>query len=85
MAVKKRGLGRGLDALLGSVSEADGEDALRELSLEALNPGTHQPRRHFDEDALDELAASIRTQGVVQPMMLKELSDGEHQLLHSLG
>lgn len=81
MAVKKRGLGRGLDALLGSVSEADGEDALRELSLEALNPGTHQPRRHFDEDALDELAASIRTQGVVQPIVVRPVGAHRYEIV----
>lgn len=81
MAVKKRGLGRGLDSLLGSGGEAEGEDALRELPLEALKPGSHQPRRHFDEDALDALAASIRTQGVVQPIVVRPVGAHRYEIV----
>jgi len=81
MAVKKRGLGRGLDALLGSATEIDGEDALRELPLEALTAGPHQPRRHFDEDALEALAASIRTQGVVQPIVVRPVGANRYEIV----
>lgn len=81
MAAKKRGLGRGLDALLGSGTETDGEDALRELPLEALTAGPHQPRRHFDEDALDALAASIRTQGVVQPIVVRPVGVNRYEIV----
>ena len=75
MSTKKRGLGRGLDALLSSaqtpgVDEAAG-DELREVGIEQLIAGAHQPRRHFDEDALAQLADSIRTQGVVQPLVVR--------------
>lgn len=75
MSTKKRGLGRGLDALLSSaqtpgVDEAAG-DELREVGIEQVIAGAHQPRRHFDEDALAQLADSIRTQGVVQPLVVR--------------
>ena len=84
MSVKKRGLGRGLDALLGSVApptEAGGSDELRELPLDAVEPGRHQPRRIFDAEALDALAESIRAQGVVQPIVVRELSAGHYEIV----
>lgn len=70
---RKRGLGRGLDALLGAQAAPDGEgdDELRELALTAIRPNPQQPRRHFDESQLGELAASIRAQGVVQPIVVR--------------
>ncbi len=74
MSVKKRGLGRGLDALLGSASpstESEAADVLKELPLAQLIAGKHQPRRHFDEAALAELTASIKAQGVVQPIVVR--------------
>jgi ParB family transcriptional regulator, chromosome partitioning protein len=75
MSTKKRGLGRGLDALLSStqaagVDEAAG-DELREVEIGLLVAGAHQPRRHFDEDALSQLADSLKTQGVVQPLVVR--------------
>ncbi|HET8764698.1 MAG TPA: ParB N-terminal domain-containing protein, partial [Rhodanobacter sp.] len=66
MAAKKRGLGRGLDALLGgddtsaAVLEQEGE--LRTLPIGHIQPGKYQPRRHWNDEALDELAASIKAQ-----------------------
>ncbi len=86
MSVKKRGLGRGLDALLGSVSGAppapnDHSETLRELALDSLGPGRHQPRRHFDPEALQTLADSIRTQGVVQPIVARELDGGRYEIV----
>lgn len=82
MSTKKRGLGRGLDALLSSVepvvaAAADGGDELRELPLDAMAPGPHQPRRHFDDEALQALADSIRAQGIVQPILVR--SSGAHR------
>jgi ParB family chromosome partitioning protein len=73
MNTKKRGLGRGLDALLGSSTPApaDSAEELRELELELLAPGRHQPRRKFDSEALQSLADSIRSQGVVQPIVAR--------------
>lgn len=84
MSVKKRGLGRGLDALLGSASpttETDSGDALQELPLTQLVAGKHQPRRHFDEAALAELTASIKAQGVVQPIIARQLSVDHYEIV----
>lgn len=83
MAARKRGLGRGLDALLGSVSAEAGDagDDLRELALDAITPGAHQPRREFDPEALEELAQSIRSQGVVQPVVVRPLAGGRYELV----
>ena len=84
MSVKKRGLGRGLDALLGSASpatETDSGDALQELPLGQLVAGKHQPRRHFDEAALAELTASIKAQGVVQPIIARQLSVDRYEIV----
>ena len=67
--IKMKGLGRGLDALLsGSDSKAD--DELRNLPVERMKPGKYQPRTHMDQDSLAELAASIKAQGVMQPILV---------------
>lgn len=79
MSNKRRGLGRGLDALLGEASE-DGVAAaerLRELPVDQLESGRYQPRREFDPAALQELSRSIRAQGVVQPIVVRPLPGGE--------
>lgn len=84
MAEKKRGLGRGLDALLGSgvpALEAESGEMLRELPLAELTPGKHQPRRHFDDAALAELAESIKAQGVVQPIVVRPVAGGRHEIV----
>lgn len=85
MNAKKRGLGRGLDALLSSVAPVtpaeEGGDELRELPLQALSPGKHQPRRQFDEEALGQLADSIRTQGVVQPIVVRSLGGDRYEIV----
>lgn len=85
VAVKKRGLGRGLDALLGSVDPdaAHGEagDSLRELPVEAIQPGKYQPRTVIDPEALEALAQSIRTQGVVQPIVVRPAAEGRYELI----
>ncbi|WP_017461716.1 ParB/RepB/Spo0J family partition protein [Dyella ginsengisoli] len=86
MAAKKRGLGRGLDALLGgdgagtpSVIEQEGE--LRTLPIQQIQPGKYQPRRHWNEDALDELAASIKAQGLIQPVVVRALGKNSYELI----
>ncbi|TXH04724.1 MAG: ParB/RepB/Spo0J family partition protein [Nevskiaceae bacterium] len=84
MSVKKRGLGRGLDALLSSVGTAPAAepgDDLRELALDRLEPGRHQPRRHFDEAALTALADSIRAQGVVQPIVVRPAGADRYEII----
>ncbi|CAM5184426.1 ParB family chromosome partitioning protein OS=Castellaniella defragrans OX=75697 GN=HNR28_003584 PE=3 SV=1 [Castellaniella defragrans] len=83
MATRKKGLGRGLDALLGTDSDAldvvgkrAAKDAPSQLPISALRAGRYQPRTHMDESALNELADSIRTQGVMQPILVRPLSGG---------
>lgn len=81
MVAKKRGLGKGLDALLGTHEEikstsTDG-DGLRMLAVDLIKPGQYQPRRNFDQTSLNELADSIRAQGMVQPIVVRPLV-GKH-------
>jgi ParB family chromosome partitioning protein len=80
---KKRVLGRGLDALLGSVAPgvAEAGEELREIELDLIAPGRHQPRRHFDEPALAALADSIRAQGVVQPIVVRGVGHGRYEIV----
>ena len=81
-AAKKRGLGRGLDALLGQPEEpAAADGALETLAVSAIQPGKYQPRRHFDDAALDELAASIKTQGLLQPLVVRAVARGRYELI----
>lgn len=75
---RKRGLGRGLEALLGPKAaetapalEAHPGDTLQNLPIDALMPGKYQPRRTMSEDKLDELAESIKAQGVIQPIVVR--------------
>lgn len=84
MASKKpKGLGRGLDSLLGPSVDLTERDAaaLRELRLDDLVPGRYQPRRQMDEGALYELAQSIKAQGVMQPVLVRELPDGRFEII----
>ncbi|SFR95500.1 chromosome partitioning protein, ParB family [Dyella sp. OK004] len=85
-AAKKRGLGRGLDALLGgdgegtpSVIEQEGE--LRMLPIQYIQPGKYQPRRHWNDEALDELAASIKAQGLIQPIVVRSIGKNSYELI----
>ncbi|NUS39883.1 MAG: ParB/RepB/Spo0J family partition protein [Lysobacter sp.] len=81
-AAKKRGLGRGLEALLGpkaaaeapSTLEAQPGESLQTLPIDALTPGKYQPRRTMDQGKLAELADSIRAQGVIQPIVVREIA-----------
>ncbi|MFP3939683.1 MAG: ParB/RepB/Spo0J family partition protein [Thermoanaerobaculia bacterium] len=73
---KKRGLGRGLDALLQEEPER-----IQSLPVQRLRPNRFQPRTEFDDDSLDELAESIRSQGVVQPLVVTPLSGGEYTII----
>lgn len=73
MAVKKRGLGRGLEALLGAVQplEPEAQGDLRNIPVELLRRGKYQPRVDMRQETLQELADSIRAQGVVQPIVVR--------------
>jgi ParB family chromosome partitioning protein len=68
--IKMKGLGRGLDALLAG-SDAKADDELRNLPVDRLKPGKYQPRTHMDQESLSELAASIKAQGVMQPILVR--------------
>lgn len=84
MSRSKRGLGRGLDALLGearapSASPAEGE--VVRLPCDQLRPGRYQPRTRMDPGALEELAASIRAQGVIQPVVVRPLGAERYEII----
>ncbi|MDT8384442.1 MAG: ParB/RepB/Spo0J family partition protein, partial [Gammaproteobacteria bacterium] len=87
MAAKKRGLGRGLDALLGgsmaSATEAAdvGGTELREVPVDLLQPGKYQPRTDMHPESLEELANSIRAQGVVQPIVIRPIGGGRYEII----
>lgn len=76
---KLKGLGRGLDALLSTVEAAD--DRLTTLPLNRIRPGKYQPRSFIADGALQELAASIRAQGVIQPVVVREVGLGDYELI----
>ena len=75
-----RGMGRGLAAIL-SVSEPADSDELRELSVDLVTPNPHQPRRSFDEGALQSLADSIDENGVLQPVLVRPVAGGTFELV----
>jgi|TARA_B110000483_G_scaffold141911_1_gene169489 ParB family chromosome partitioning protein len=99
MSVKKRGLGSGLDTLLGvsrEIEEAQKsatevkatagkteakQSNLLELPIDQIERGQYQPRRYFDEDALSELADSIKEQGLLQPIVVRSLSKNKYEII----
>ena len=76
--MSERRLGRGLEALLGPMTRDEAEHAglLREVPVDQLRPNPYQPRREFDETALTELASSISTSGLLQPIVVREHDHG---------
>ena len=89
MSTKKRGLGRGLEALLGTskaaaaavTPEEAAGDALKSLPVDQLQPGRYQPRTGMDPERLAELAESIKAQGVIQPIVVRELARGQYEII----
>jgi ParB family chromosome partitioning protein len=85
MAAKKRGLGRGLEALLGGDAEpvalVEGEGELRTLVIATIQPGRYQPRHAMDPERLDDLAASIKAQGVIQPIVVRTIARDRYELI----
>jgi len=89
MAAKKRGLGRGLDALLGGGSVTTLEEEavqvdsreLQHLPLDLIQRGKYQPRRDMDATALEELAQSIKAQGVMQPIVVRPIDGGRFEII----
>ena len=85
-AVKKKGLGRGLSALLGnsdveSMIEPQSDEELRHIDVDLIERGPWQPREHFDEEALQELADSISRQGVVQPIVVRQKAPNRFEIV----
>ena len=78
---KPKGLGRGLDALLGGSEESARQDAMVTLPVGAIRPGKYQPRTRMDEQALKELAASIRAQGLMQPLLVRPVGRDQYELI----
>lgn len=84
--VKQKGLGRGLDALLGSdqpvaAAQAPEGDRLTQLPVAMLQPGRYQPRTKMDDEAISELAESLKSQGMIQPILARSLSDGRYEII----
>lgn len=79
MAVKKGGLGRGLNSLFEE--NAAGEDSAVQLRLSEIEPNRDQPRKDFDSAALQELSDSIRTHGVLQPLLVRPMPGGGYQIV----
>ena len=78
---KELGLGRGLNALLGDPDlQAQGEGSVS-LPISQVQPGLNQPRKRFDQDALADLAESIRVHGIIQPLTVRRLSSGYYQII----
>jgi ParB family chromosome partitioning protein len=87
MTTKKKGLGRGLNALLGGSETVEvmtavrTDDELRELAIDLIRRGPWQPRTHFDEVSLKELADSISSQGVVQPIVVRAAGNNSFEIV----
>ncbi len=84
--VKRSALGRGLGALITDAAEdpkprREAVDAIQELKLEDIRPNPYQPRQEFDEEALNELAASIRSIGIVQPITVRSVDGGKYEII----
>ncbi|MDE7467710.1 MAG: ParB/RepB/Spo0J family partition protein, partial [Muribaculaceae bacterium] len=82
MALKRNALGRGLDSLISMDDvPASGSSAINDIALDKISPNPDQPRRTFDPDALDELAASIRELGIIQPLSLRKTGADTYQII----
>lgn len=79
---KPMGLGRGLDALLaGDIETATSNDSLRTLKVNQLQPGKYQPRSYMDDAALQTLADSIKTQGIMQPILVRKIATNQFEII----
>lgn len=81
MNTKKRGLGRGLDALLGSQAAPAKRETGKTLPVDMIQRGQFQPRKNFDPESLQELADSISAQGLIQPIVVRTMRDGQYEIL----
>ena len=81
MASKERGLGKGLGALLGDAALQTQEGGSLTLPISQVQPGLNQPRKRFEEEALADLADSIRQHGIIQPLTVRRLASGYNQII----
>jgi ParB family transcriptional regulator, chromosome partitioning protein len=79
--MKSKGLGRGLDALLAGNENVRTGETLRNLKISQLQPGKYQPRTRMDKESLAELAESIKTQGIMQPVLVRPVSAGRYEII----
>jgi ParB family chromosome partitioning protein len=89
---KKKGLGRGLESLFGFYDDVSNENItnqktsetnsnVSEIDINKIFPNPNQPRKHFDEDALNELASSIKTHGIIQPLVVNKVDDDRYMII----
>lgn len=82
VAIKKKGLGRGLEALLGEKSQKESAKTdINRLPLTALQAGKYQPRKKMEQSALQDLAESIREQGIMQPLLVRLVAAGKYEII----
>ena len=82
MAMKRSALGRGLDSLISMDDiQTSGSSAINEIDIDKISPNPDQPRTSFDEEALEELAMSIRELGIIQPLTLRSVGDNAYQII----
>jgi ParB family chromosome partitioning protein len=81
MVIKAKGLGRGLDALLNNDTDAEARETLATARVDQLRPGRYQPRTRMDEESLNELAQSIRSQGLMQPILVRSAGVGQYEII----
>jgi ParB family chromosome partitioning protein len=79
--IRPKGLGRGLDALLSAVDAPEAKEALQSIALDRVQPGKYQPRTRMDDAALEDLAASIREHGVMQPILVRPVEGGRFEIV----
>ena len=83
---KKRGLGKGLadlgiNELLSEIKSSHNKNDFRKLPIDIIQPGKYQPRKDMDEDALEELSKSIKSQGIIQPILVRSIDSGKYEIV----
>lgn len=81
MAEQRKGMGRGLAAILSVVPDDEEREELRQIPIELIRPSPQQPRRSFDHDSLLALAESVRARGLLQPILVRPLAGGHYELV----
>ena len=81
--MKKRGLGRGLDALLinDEENQETPQTSSSSIAIDQLRPGNFQPRKIFNQESINELADSIKVQGIIQPILVRTVANNEYEII----